>query len=140
DEEEAVMASKASDNDICVTSVLDKGKGLVDNGKWLVDKCKWIMVDEGKAGRKTARSRNIGIVIGENVNPTFSENDDFDSVIDMKQRFKGSAELEKMYNGNTNSESECSDKSINYLFEGEDELISLRKRNSKAKKILIKVT
>ncbi|GJT20598.1 hypothetical protein Tco_0890535 [Tanacetum coccineum] len=66
---------------------------------------------------KTARSRNIGIVIGENVNPTFSEDDDFDSVIDMKQRFKGSAELEKMYNGNTNSESECSDKSINYLFE-----------------------
>ncbi|GKE22971.1 hypothetical protein Tco_1434483, partial [Tanacetum coccineum] len=69
-EEEAAMASKASDDDICVTSVLDKGKG--------------IMVDEGKAGRKTARSRNIGIIIRENVNPTFSEDDDSDSVIDMK--------------------------------------------------------
>ncbi|GKB68405.1 hypothetical protein Tco_0929817, partial [Tanacetum coccineum] len=93
-EEEAVMASKASDDDICVTSVLDKGKGLADNGKGLVDRCKGIMVDEGKAGRKTARSRNIGNVIGENVNLTFSEDDDFD-----------------------NSESEYSDKSIYYLSE-----------------------
>ncbi|GKE53508.1 hypothetical protein Tco_1488664, partial [Tanacetum coccineum] len=83
-EEEAAMTSKASDDDICVTSVLDKGKGLADNGKGLVDKGKGIMVDEGKADRKTARSRNIGIVIGENVNPTFSEDDDSDSVIDME--------------------------------------------------------
>ncbi|GJU53462.1 hypothetical protein Tco_1227176 [Tanacetum coccineum] len=94
-EEEAAMASKASDDDICVTSVLDKGKGLADNGKGLVDKGKGIMVDEGKAGRKTARSRNIGIIIRENVNPTFSEDDDSD-----------------------NSESEYSDKSIYYLSEG----------------------
>ncbi|GJT74424.1 SNF1-related protein kinase regulatory subunit gamma-1-like protein [Tanacetum coccineum] len=124
---EAAMASKASDDDICVTSVLDKGKGLADNGKGLVDKGKGIMVDEGKAGRKTVRSRNIGIVIGENVNPTFSKDDDSDNVIDMEQRFKGSAELEEMYNGNTYSESEYSDKSID---EGEDELISLRKSSN----------
>ncbi|GJZ22978.1 pentatricopeptide repeat-containing protein [Tanacetum coccineum] len=129
-EEEAAMASKASDDDICVTSVLDKGKGLADNGKGLVDNGKGIMVDEGKAGRKTVRSRNIGIVIGENVNPTFSKDDDSDNVIDMEQRFKGSAELEEMYNGNTDSESEYSNKSIDYLSEGEDELISLRKSSN----------
>ncbi|GKF35025.1 hypothetical protein Tco_0108225, partial [Tanacetum coccineum] len=70
---------------------------------------------------------NSGIVIGENVNPTFSKDDDSDNVIDMEQRFKGSAELEEMYNGNTDSESEYSNKSIDYLSEGEDELISLRK-------------
>ncbi|GKB82611.1 hypothetical protein Tco_0949506 [Tanacetum coccineum] len=45
----------------------------------------------------------------------------------MEQRFKGSAELEEMYNGNTYSESEYSDKSID---EGEDELISLRKSSN----------
>nr|GEW94700.1 pentatricopeptide repeat-containing protein [Tanacetum cinerariifolium] len=133
-EEEAAMASKGCDDDICVTSVLDKGKGLADKGKWLVDKGKGIMVDEVKAGRKTARSKNSGIVIEENVNPTFSEDDDFYSDMCMEQRFKGSAELEEMYKGNTDSESEYSDKSVDYLSEGEDELISLRKRNNEAKK------
>ncbi|GJV40003.1 hypothetical protein Tco_1418443 [Tanacetum coccineum] len=118
-EEEIVMASKACDDDISVTSVVDKGKGLADKGKG-------IMVDEGKAGRKSARSRNSGIVIGENVNPTFSEDDDSDSDIDIEQRFKSSAELEEMYKGNTNSESEYFDKSIDYLSDGEDELIPNR--------------
>nr|GEV34689.1 pentatricopeptide repeat-containing protein [Tanacetum cinerariifolium] len=75
------------------------GKGLAHNGKWLVDKGKGIMADERKAGRKTARSKNISIVIEENVNPIFSEDDDSDSVIDMEQMFKGSAELKEMYNG-----------------------------------------
>ncbi|GKD08412.1 pentatricopeptide repeat-containing protein [Tanacetum coccineum] len=97
------------------------------------------MLDEGNAGRKSARSRNSGIVIEENVNPTFSEDDDSDSDIDMVQRFKGSADLEEMYKGITDYESEYSDKSIHYLSEGEDELISLRKRNIEAKKILIQV-
>ncbi|GJX33201.1 hypothetical protein Tco_0243056 [Tanacetum coccineum] len=117
--EEAAIASKAYDNDISVTSVVDKGKGLADKGKG-------IMVDKGKVGRKSARSRNSGIVIGENVNPTFSEDDDSDSYIDIEQRFKGSAELEEIYKGNTNSESEYFYKSIDYMFEGEDELISNR--------------
>ncbi|GJS94050.1 hypothetical protein Tco_0801018, partial [Tanacetum coccineum] len=75
-EEEATMASKACDDDISVTSVVDKGKGLADKGKG-------IMVDEGKAGRKSARR---GIV-----------DDDSDSDIDMEQRSKGSADLEEMY-------------------------------------------
>ncbi|GKF91044.1 hypothetical protein Tco_0274745, partial [Tanacetum coccineum] len=51
----------------------------------------------------------------------FSDDDDTDSDIDMEQRFKGSAELEEMYKGNTDSESEYSDKSVDYLSEGEDE-------------------
>ncbi|GJQ88949.1 hypothetical protein Tco_0000088 [Tanacetum coccineum] len=122
-EEEAAMSSKASDVDICVTSVLDKGKGLADKGKG-------IMVYEGKAGRKTARSRNNGIVIGENVNPSVSEDDDSDSDIEWEQRVKGNAELEEMYVGISDSESEYSDKSVDHLSEGEDELISLRKRNT----------
>ncbi|GKA53016.1 hypothetical protein Tco_0746331, partial [Tanacetum coccineum] len=109
-EKEATMASKACDDDISVTSVVDKGKGLADKGKWI-----------------------------KNVNHTFSEDDDSDSDIDIEQRFMGSVELEEMYKGNTNSKSEYSDKSIDYLSEGEDELISLKKRNSEAKKILIKV-
>ncbi|GJV70511.1 hypothetical protein Tco_1490506 [Tanacetum coccineum] len=139
-EEEAAMSSKASDVDICVTSVLDKGKGLADKGKGLADKGKGladkgkgIMVYEGKAGRKTARSRNNGIVIGENVNPSVSEDDDSDSDIECEQKVKGNAELEEMYKGISDSESEYSDKSVDYLSEGEDELISLRKRISEAK-------
>nr|GEV04729.1 pentatricopeptide repeat-containing protein [Tanacetum cinerariifolium] len=60
-EEEVVMASKTCDDDISVTSVVDKGKRLADKGKR-------IMVDERKAGRKSARSRNSRNVIGENVN------------------------------------------------------------------------
>ncbi|GKC24600.1 hypothetical protein Tco_1026750, partial [Tanacetum coccineum] len=140
-EEEAAMASKDSDVNICETSVLDKGKGLADKGKGLadkgkglVDKGKRIMVDEGKAGRKIVRSRNNGIVIGENVNPSVSEDDDSDSDIEWEQRFKGSAELEEIYKGMSDSKNEYSDKSVDYLSEGEDELISLRKRNNDAKK------
>ncbi|GJW31386.1 pentatricopeptide repeat-containing protein [Tanacetum coccineum] len=109
-EEEVAMASKSCDDDISVTSVVDKGKGLADKGKG-------IMVDKRKASRKSVRSRNSGIVIGENVNHTFSEDDDSDSDIDIEQRFKGSVELEEMYKGNTDSESEHSDKSIDYLSE-----------------------
>nr|GEX09372.1 pentatricopeptide repeat-containing protein [Tanacetum cinerariifolium] len=119
--EETIMASKGCNDDICVTSVLDKGKGLADKGKWLVDKGKGIMVDKWKVGRKTARSSNSGIVIGENVNLTFSEDDDFDSDICMEQRFKGSAQLEEIYKGNTDSETEYFDKSADYLSDGEHE-------------------
>nr|GEX97726.1 hypothetical protein [Tanacetum cinerariifolium] len=85
-EEEETMTGEAKekvfDDDITVTSVVDKGKGLVDKGKGK-------MVDEGNSvkSRKSARSRNSGIVIKENVNPSFSEDDDSDSVLDMEQMF-----------------------------------------------------
>ncbi|GJV90054.1 hypothetical protein Tco_1533992 [Tanacetum coccineum] len=96
-EEETVMGSIAIDDDICVTGVVDKGKGLAEKGKGLVDKGKGIMEYEGKAGRNTARTRNSGIVIGENVNPTFSEDDDTDSERDMEQRFKATVDLEEVF-------------------------------------------
>nr|GEV95420.1 pentatricopeptide repeat-containing protein [Tanacetum cinerariifolium] len=150
-EETTTMASKPCDDDISVTSVVDNGKGLAD-------KVKGRMVDEGKAGRKPARSRNSGIIIGENVNLNFSEDDDSDSDINIdvtfrnqglwfrvdegslvrsallklvlvpfskntfmlwgvkiEQRFKGSVELEEIYKGTTDSESEYSEKFIDYL-------------------------
>ncbi|GKB38138.1 pentatricopeptide repeat-containing protein, partial [Tanacetum coccineum] len=94
-EEEAAMASKGCDDDINVTSVVDKGKGLADKGKGLVDKGKGIM----------------------NVNPTVSKDDDTDSDIDVEQRFKGSAELEEMYKGNSDFESKYSNKSVDYMSE-----------------------
>ncbi|GKD89853.1 hypothetical protein Tco_1365360, partial [Tanacetum coccineum] len=128
------------DDDICVTGVVDKGKGLsnkgkglAEKGKGLVDKGKGIMEYEGKAGRNTTRTMNSGIVIGENVNPTFSEDDDADSKRNMEQRFKATVDLEEVFKGMSDTESEYSDKSVDYLFEGEDELISLRKRQSEGK-------
>nr|GEX77001.1 hypothetical protein [Tanacetum cinerariifolium] len=112
--EEADMASKAFDDDISVTSVVKKDKRLADKGKGLADKGKGIMVDEWN-------------------------DDNSNSDIDTEQRFKGSADLEEMYKGNIDSEREYSNKYVYYLSEGKDELISLRKRNIEAKKILIQV-
>ncbi|GJV09958.1 hypothetical protein Tco_1351499 [Tanacetum coccineum] len=132
-EEEETITSKGKekvcDDDITMTSVVDKGKGLVDKGKGK-------MVNEGNVvkSRKSARSKNSGIVIEENVNPSFSEDDDSDSDLDMEQMFQGSTDMEQMFHGNTDSESEYSNKSVDYFSEGEDELISLKKRNIKAKK------
>ncbi|GJR15637.1 hypothetical protein Tco_0798289 [Tanacetum coccineum] len=125
-EEETIMGSIAIDDDICVTGVVDKGKGLADKGKGLVDKGKGIMEYEGKS-----LVGNSGIVIGENVNPTFSEDDDTDSERDIEQRIKATVDLEEVFKGMSDTESEYSDKSVDYLSEGEDELISLRKRQSK---------
>nr|GFA94950.1 pentatricopeptide repeat-containing protein [Tanacetum cinerariifolium] len=120
-EEEAAVTSKAKekvcDDDITVTSVVDKGKGLVDKGK---EK----MVDEGNVvkSRKSARSTKSGIVIEENANPTFSEDDDSDSDLDMEQMFKGNTDLEEMFKGNTDSESEYSDKFVGEKYVDADQL------------------
>ncbi|GJR58778.1 hypothetical protein Tco_1500940 [Tanacetum coccineum] len=65
--EEAAMASKGCDDDISVTSVVDKGKGLADKGKWLVDKGKGIMVDEKKAGRMIVGLEIVLYCYSENV-------------------------------------------------------------------------
>nr|GFB44407.1 hypothetical protein [Tanacetum cinerariifolium] len=123
--EEATITSKAKekvcDDDITVTRVVDKGKGK--------------MIDEGNVikSRKSARSWISGIVIEKNLNLSFREDDDSDSDLDMEQIFKGNTDLEEMFKGNKDSKSEYSDKSVDYLSKGKDELISLRKRNSKAK-------
>ncbi|GJT74558.1 hypothetical protein Tco_1041283 [Tanacetum coccineum] len=78
DEEKADMASKASDDDMSVTTVVDKGKGLADKGKGLANKGKGL-ADKGK-----------GIMVDEE---NASRND-----IDMEQRSKGSADLEEIPN------------------------------------------
>nr|GEX97221.1 pentatricopeptide repeat-containing protein [Tanacetum cinerariifolium] len=93
------------------------------------------MLDDGNVvnTRKSSRSRNSGIVIEENVNPSFNEQDDSDSDVDSDRDIN----MEEMLKGNTDFESEYSDKSIDYLFEGEDELISHRKGKIEAKKLLL---
>nr|GEX41898.1 hypothetical protein [Tanacetum cinerariifolium] len=108
---------KVCDDDITVTRVVDKGKGK--------------MIDKGNVikSRKSARSWISGIVIEKNLNPSFREDDDSDSDLDMEQIFKGNTDLEEMFNGNKDSKNEYSDKSVDYLSKGKDELISLRKRN-----------
>ncbi|GJY33860.1 pentatricopeptide repeat-containing protein [Tanacetum coccineum] len=77
--------------------LVDKGKGLAEKGKGLVDKGKGIMEYERKAGRNTARTRNSGIVIGENVNPTFSEDDDTDSERCYGNKERDKSEAKKSY-------------------------------------------
>ncbi|GJS49092.1 pentatricopeptide repeat-containing protein [Tanacetum coccineum] len=45
-----------------------------------------------------------------------------------EQRIKATVDLEEVFKGMSDTQSEYSDKSVDYLSEGEDELISLRKR------------
>ncbi|GJZ09132.1 putative reverse transcriptase domain-containing protein, partial [Tanacetum coccineum] len=117
-EEEATLTSngkeKACNDDVTVTRVVDKGKGNVDKGKGK-------MVDDGNVvnTRKSSRSRNSGIVIEENVNPSYNEQDDSDSDVD----FDRDINMEEMFKGNTDSESEYSDKSVDYLSEGESDIV-----------------
>ncbi|GKB59384.1 hypothetical protein Tco_0915570 [Tanacetum coccineum] len=117
--EEATLTSngkeKVCNDDVTVTRVVDKGKGNVEKGKGK-------MVDDGNVvnSRKSSRSRNSGIVIEENVNPSYNEQDDYDSDVDSDRDIN----MEEMFKGNTDSESKYSDKSVDYLSEGEDELIS----------------
>ncbi|GJS10046.1 putative reverse transcriptase domain-containing protein [Tanacetum coccineum] len=64
-------------------------------------------------------SRNSGIVIEENVNLSYNEQDDSDSDVDSDRDIN----MEEMFKGNTNSESEYSDKSVDYLSEGESDIV-----------------
>ncbi|GKF53463.1 hypothetical protein Tco_0160373, partial [Tanacetum coccineum] len=92
--------------------------------KKVVDKGKGKMVEEERPVRRPVR-RNNGIVIEDNVNP-FVENDT-DSESDYAQGINYS-----LYR-DSDSDSEYSDKSVDYLSEGKDELIELRKRKTEAK-------
>ena len=116
------------------SGTLDKGSGTQNKGHGSVGQCK-VNLDKGKAImvhepkkcqiRKDPRRRNAGIVINENVNLSSYDYSDSDSDIDLQQMFEVPQENE--------SDSEYSDKSVDYLSEGEDELISLRKRKTEAK-------
>ncbi|GJS68768.1 hypothetical protein Tco_0683333 [Tanacetum coccineum] len=91
----------------------------------VVDKGKAKMLDdELVVKRRKATVKNNGIVIEENKNPTFINDTSSDS--DSEPIFNNN-----VYSG-SDSESSYSDKSVDYLSEGEDELIELRKRKNEA--------
>ena len=96
----------------------------------VVDKGKGIMIDEGKVPkRKSVVRKAKGIVIQENVNPSVMDHVSSDSESEVQETREYS-----MDHDSSDSDSEYSDKSIDYLSEGEVELIELRKRKSIAKR------
>ncbi|GJZ07113.1 hypothetical protein Tco_0540906, partial [Tanacetum coccineum] len=117
-----------------VKKIVDKGKSpikkKIDKGESLLKKT----MDKGKSKvllddipvRKHVRRKN-GIVIEENVNPVAMDTDsDSESESEDVDKFN--------YTLYTDSESDYSDKYVDYLSEGEDELIDLMKRKTEAKK------
>ncbi|GJV91429.1 pentatricopeptide repeat-containing protein [Tanacetum coccineum] len=115
--------------------VVNKGKSVLNEGntvKKAVDKGKSTMVEEANTVKKVVdkgKSRNVrrnnGIVIEDNVNPTVESDTDSESD-------PGNGINYSMYS-DSDSDSEYSDKSVDYLSEGEEELIQLRKRKTEAK-------
>nr|GEV37114.1 pentatricopeptide repeat-containing protein [Tanacetum cinerariifolium] len=103
-----------------VKKKVDKGKGLL---KKTVDKGKSKVLVDDIPVEKHVR-RNNGIVIEENVNPSTMVTDS-DSESEPEHEFN--------YTLYTDSESHYPNKSIDYLSEGENELIDLRKRKTEAK-------
>ncbi|GJW21266.1 pentatricopeptide repeat-containing protein [Tanacetum coccineum] len=91
-----------------------------DNGKGK-------MIEEDNIVNKVV-DKDKGIVIEENENPSVMDSNSSDSEHGMDQI----PDYSMLY---IDSESEYLDRSVDYLSEGEDELIQLRKRNSKAKRV-----
>ncbi|GJW41070.1 pentatricopeptide repeat-containing protein [Tanacetum coccineum] len=100
------------DDQTSAPSQADNGKGKMIEEDNIVNK----VVDKGK-----------GIVIEENDNRNVMDSDSSDSEVERDQI----PDYSMLY---SDSESEYSERSVDYLSEGEDELIQLRKRNSKAKR------
>ncbi|GKB53764.1 hypothetical protein Tco_0904517, partial [Tanacetum coccineum] len=132
-EKVADKGNKTLNNDVIpVKKVVDKGKTkMVEDDhpvipvKKVVDKGKTKMVEDDHPVKKHMR-RNKRIVIEENVNPSV-----MDSVTDSET--DPDVENFTLY---SDSDSEYSDKSVDHLSQGEDELMDLRKRKTKAKKAL----
>ena len=84
------------------------------------------MVEDDSLVRKKrkALSRGNGIVIRENENPTFDSDSDTDSDSNHGSENDAHIEMNLCYE----SESEVSERSYDYLSDGEDELLELRKR------------
>ena len=90
-----------------------------------VDKGKGVMTDnDTRVHARKPKVRNKGIVIEENVNPSGMTDSSSESEAEIP-------DYSMLYD---DSESEMSDRSIDYLSEGEDELIELRRRNFEAKR------
>nr|GEX56055.1 pentatricopeptide repeat-containing protein [Tanacetum cinerariifolium] len=111
-----------------VNKTMEKGKSTTvkeaNTVKKALDKGKGKMVEEERHVHRNMR-RNNGIVIEDNVNPTVES--DTDSVSDPAKGINYS-----LYSG-SDSDSEYFDKSVDYLSEGEDELMELRKRKTEVK-------
>ncbi|GJX59209.1 hypothetical protein Tco_0290599 [Tanacetum coccineum] len=105
---------KIIEEDNIVNKVVDKGKGKM-------------IEEERPVPARKAMGRNKGIVIEENDNPNVMDSDSSDSEVEVDEI----PDYSMLY---SDSESEYSDRSVDYLSEGEDELIQLRKRNSEAKR------
>ncbi|GKC54452.1 hypothetical protein Tco_1077197 [Tanacetum coccineum] len=97
--------------------VVNKGKSVLNEANTVKK-----VVDKGKS--RNVR-RNNGIVIEDNVNPIVESDTDSESD-------PGNGINYSMYS-DSDSDSEYSDKSVDYLSEGEEELIQLRKRKTEAK-------
>ncbi|GJU45628.1 pentatricopeptide repeat-containing protein [Tanacetum coccineum] len=106
-------------------NVVNKGKTQVNDDvipvKEAVDNGKSKMIQVYHPVKKPIRKNN-GIQIQENVNPTVMDSDT-DSALGIN------------FSLYSDSDSDYSDKSVDYLSEGEDELIDLRKRKTEAKKV-----
>ncbi|GJW02308.1 pentatricopeptide repeat-containing protein [Tanacetum coccineum] len=105
---------KIIEEDNIVNKVVDKGKGKM-------------IEEEMPVPARKAMGRNKGIVIEENDNPNVMDSDSSNSEVEMDQI----PDYLMLY---SDSESEYSDRSVDYLSEGGDELIQLRKGNSEAKR------
>nr|GFA70757.1 pentatricopeptide repeat-containing protein [Tanacetum cinerariifolium] len=90
------------------------------------DKGKGIMLEDDNlvTQKRKALSRGNGIVLTENENPSFDY--DTDSVSDTNRASHNHYDIEM--NVSSESESEESDRSFNYLCDGDVELLELRKR------------
>ncbi|GJU29552.1 hypothetical protein Tco_1173141 [Tanacetum coccineum] len=115
--------------------VVNKGKSVLNEGNTVnktVEKGKSTMVEEANTVKKAVdkgKSRNMrrnnDIVIEDNVNLTVESDTDSESD-------PGNGINYSLYSDSV-SDSEYSDKSVDYLSEGEDELTQLRKRKTEAK-------
>ncbi|GKA16897.1 hypothetical protein Tco_0696734 [Tanacetum coccineum] len=128
DDVDILLMNLAESPKIKLKKAVEKGKStMVEDAitlKKAVDKGKNKMVKEDCPVCFPVRRYN-GIVIQDNVNPSVES--DTDSESDPAQGINYS-----LYSDSDNDS--YSDKSVDYLSEGEDELIELRKRNTEAKK------
>ncbi|GJW28503.1 hypothetical protein Tco_0045378 [Tanacetum coccineum] len=108
------------DEEVRVRKVLDKGKRIM------------IQEDNPKRKRKS-RPRGNEIVIKENDNPSLMDKSESETESEFRTNNPNHIDAGMDYNMYSDSESDYSDRSVDYLSDGEEEVIQLRKRKSKAK-------
>ncbi|GKB75815.1 hypothetical protein Tco_0942710 [Tanacetum coccineum] len=108
------------DEEVRVRKVLDKGKRIM------------IQEDNPKRKRKS-RPRGNEIVIKENDNPSLMDKSESETESEFRTNNPNHIDAGMDYNMYSDSESDYSDRSVDYLSDGEEEVIQLRKQKSKAK-------